>query len=62
MTIEEIVKKRDYFKETTWFRVTRVIRTCLKANLFKSFLRFVLERRQPICVLNAKNPIKIFRF
>ena len=34
-------------------RVTGVIRTCLKANLFKSFPRFVLERRQPICVLNA---------
>ena len=43
-------------------RVTGVIRTCLKASLFKSFLRFVLERRQPICVLNAENPIKILRF
>ena len=43
-------------------RVTEAIRTCLKASLFKSFLRFVLERRQPICVLNAENPIKILRF
>ena len=43
-------------------RVIGVIRTCLKAILFKSFRRFGLDRRQPTFTLNTKNPIKIFRF
>ncbi len=43
-------------------RVKGINRTCLKANLFKSFRRFGLERRQPIFALNTKNPIKIFSF
>ena len=43
-------------------RVKGINRTCLKANLFKAFRRFGLERRQPIFALNTKNPIKIFRF
>ena len=43
-------------------RVKGVIRACLKANLFKAFRRFGLERRQPIFALNTKNPIKIFIF
>ena len=43
-------------------RVTNVIRTRPKTALFKSFRRFTLERRQPSCGLNPKNPIKITRF
>ena len=54
LTIEEIISK-DY-------RVKGVIRTCLKASIFKSFRRFGLARRQPYFTLNTKNPIKIFRF
>ena len=44
------------------FRVTGIIRTRPKTVLFKSFRRFTLERRQPSCGLNPKNPIKITRF
>ena len=43
-------------------RVTGIIRTRPKTVLFKSFRRFTLERRQPSCGLNPKNPIKITRF
>ena len=42
-------------------RVTGIIRTRPKTVLFKSFRRFTLERRQPSCGLNPKNPIKITR-
>ena len=43
-------------------RVTGIIRTRPKTAIFKSFRRFTLERRQPSCGLNPKNPIKISRF
>ncbi|MBQ3086244.1 MAG: hypothetical protein IJC45_02815, partial [Clostridia bacterium] len=42
--------------------MTGIIRTRPKTVLFKSFRRFTLERRQPSCGLNPKNPIKITRF
>ena len=43
-------------------RVTGIIRISLKTAIFKSFRHFGFERRQPSCVLNTKNPIKISRF
>ncbi len=43
------------------FRVTDIIRTRPKTAIFKSFRRFTLERRQPSCGFNPKNPIKIPR-
>ena len=42
-------------------RVTDIIRTRPKTAIFKSFRRFTLERRQPSCGFNPKNPIKIPR-
>ncbi len=57
----EIEIDEGAFADGCVLRVTDIIRTRPKTAIFKSFRRFTLERRQPSCGFNPKNPIKIPR-
>jgi hypothetical protein len=41
-------------------KVTRVIRTCLKAGKFGAFHLFFFDRRQPICIKDRAKIPRIF--